>query len=114
MTKFDKVKELIQVVKQIDELKQKEQMLRQELLALLGRNEQISVDGYTVEKKVIKETITDPSELVKYGFDVSKVTVTVTKIDPVLVRTVGEKENKLYYREVDRIVVSRNKNNNGQ
>jgi hypothetical protein len=113
MTKFDKVKELIQVVKQLDELKQKEQELRRELLTMLNRNECVSVDGYTVEKKVIKETITDPNELAKYGFDLAKVTVTVTKIDPVLVRTVGEKENKLYYKEVDRIVVSRAKNNGG-
>jgi NCAIR mutase (PurE)-related protein len=111
MTKFDKVKELVQIVKQIDELKQKEQELRQELLSLLNRNECVNIDGYTVEKKIIKETITDPSELVKNGFDINKVTVTITKIDPVLVRTVGEKENKMYYKEVDRIVVVRNKNN---
>jgi hypothetical protein len=110
--KLDKVKELIQVVKQLDELKRKEQELRQELLTLLSRNEIISVDGYTVEKKVIKETITDPGELAKCGFDLAKVTVTITKIDPVLVRTIGEKENKLYYKEIERIVVSRAKNNN--
>jgi hypothetical protein len=107
MNKFNKAKELVEVVKQLDELKKKEQELRRELLSVFNKNESINIDGYIVAKKVVKETITDPSVLQQNGFDVNKVIVTITKVDPVLVKTIGEKENKVYYTETDRIIVSR-------
>jgi hypothetical protein len=65
------------------------------------------VNGYAVEKKVIKETITDAKVLADNGFDVSKVTVTITKVDPTLVKTIGEAEKKVYFNEKTQIRVTK-------
>lgn len=105
--KNNKAKQLVLVLQYIQRLKQKEMILREKLLALMEPNEEIEVGKWVVVKKVVKEAITDPQMLQQIGIDPSKVTVTVTKIDPVLVREIGKKENKPYYKEVERIYVKR-------
>jgi len=100
-------KELVGVIDQIEQLRQKEKELREKLLRLMNSGETIEVDGYTVVKKMVKETITDTDLLQQIGFDLSRVTVTITKVDPALVRTIGEKEGKKYYVEVEKIIVSK-------
>lgn len=107
--KTTKAKELIEITKKIEALKQIEEQLRKELLELLNNEESIIVDDSVVTKKIYKETITDPELLQQMGFDINRVVVTITKVDPKLVSEIGKKENKKYYVEKPRIVVSNKK-----
>ena len=79
--------------------------VREQLVAGMQDNESIQVDGYTVIKRLVKYTIVDPAQLFKNGFDIAKVTVTTTKVDPTLVKTIGKAEGKMYYSEKPRIFV---------
>ena len=100
---------LIDIVRKIEQLKKEEEEVRKKLLDLMKDNESVQSDGYTVTKKIIKETITDPDMLQKLGFDLNRVTVTITKIDPKLVKEIGEKEGKVYYTEKPTIYVTKQK-----
>lgn len=107
INKIEKAKQLVEITKQIEKLEEIERKLREELNQILNNDESIFIDDSVVTKKVFKETITDPEILRQMGFDLNRVTVTITKIDPKLVAEIGKKENKKYYQEKTRIVVSR-------
>jgi predicted phage-related endonuclease len=109
MTKQEKVKELVEVTKRIDADQDRAKTLRDELKTELKTGEAIPESGYVIEKKVVKSTITDANVLVKNGFDVSKVTITVTRIDPTLVKTIGLAEGKAYFSETETVCVSKQK-----
>ncbi|MEM2174228.1 MAG: hypothetical protein QXI58_01190 [Candidatus Micrarchaeia archaeon] len=98
---------LIKNVKEIEKLQQEIEFLREELKKNTQVGWEMSFDGYVVKHTTIKRTITDPEKLKEVGIDPSRVTVTITKIDPDLVRTVGKKENKPYYTVEERIVVEK-------
>ena len=109
MNKNELAFKLTKVIAKIEELRKLEQDLRSKLLELMHNNETVQVNGYNVTKKVIKETIIDPVMLQKFGFDLNRVTVTITKIDPKLVRVIGEAEKKVYYTEKPVIIVAKSK-----
>lgn len=107
INKIEKAKQLVEITKQIEKLEEIERKLREELNQILNNDESIFIDDSVVTKKVFKETITDPEILRQMGFDLNRVTVTITKIDPKLVSEIGKKENKKYYQEKTKIVVSK-------
>jgi regulator of replication initiation timing len=107
--KIEAAKQLVDVVEQIEKLKETERQLRDQLLKLMKDNESVQVNNRVVTKRVTKETITDPEMLKQLGFDLARVTVTITKIDPKLVRTIGEAEKKNYYVEKPVIIVTETK-----
>ena len=107
--KIEKAKQLVEVVEQIEKLKETEKQLREELLKIMKDNESIQVNAHTVTKRINKETITDPELLKQAGFNLNQVTVTITKIDPKLIRVIGEAEKKNYYTEKPVIVVAKTK-----
>lgn len=109
MTDMNKVRELVEVTKQIEAAQAKGKDLREQLLKEFADGESITDSGYVIEKKVVKTTIIDANELVKNGFDVSKVSVEITKIDPTIVKRIGEQEGKKYYAEKPTIFVSKEK-----
>jgi len=107
--RIDVAKQLVDVVEQIEKLKETEKQLRDQLLKLMKDNESVQVNGHIVTKRITKETIVDPELLKQLGFDLNRVTVTVTKVDPKLVRVIGEAEKKNYYVEKPVIVVTETK-----
>jgi regulator of replication initiation timing len=107
--KIEAAKQLVDVIEQIEKLKETERQLRDQLLKLMKDNESVQVNNHVVAKRITKETITDPEMLKQLGFDLARVTVTITKIDPKLVRTIGEAEKKNYYVEKPVIVVTETK-----
>jgi len=104
--KIEAAKQLVDVIEQIEKLKETERQLRDQLLKLMKDNESIQVNNHVVTKRITKETIVDPEMLKQLGFDLNRVTVTVTKVDPKLVRVIGEAEKKNYYVEKPVIVVT--------
>jgi hypothetical protein len=90
-------RKLVQVTQRLAKLEAADKELRKELLSLLADDESVAVNGVTVRKEMTRKTITDPTELVKNGFDVSRVVVTKTSVDPSLVKTIGQAEGKQYF-----------------
>lgn len=99
---------LVTIIKRIEKLTMHEEQLRNMLLTTMKDNESVTVGEYTVTKKLKKQTIVDPDKLIKLGFDISKVTVVIHKINPTLVKTIGVAENKPYFHEVPSIIVTKN------
>lgn len=110
MTLQELAAKIIKYTKTIETLQEKLEILKQTFKNQTSPGKIIYINGKAVEHALIKRTITDPNELTKIGIDPNKVTVTVTKIDPVLVKEIGEKENKKYYWEESRIIVKNVKN----
>ena len=89
---MSKTKELINVVKQIKELEEKDKALRQELLQELPDNYSEEIDGYIIKKREKKITTTDPEILKQAGISLERVLVHKQKIDPALVKRIAEQE----------------------
>lgn len=104
--------QLIKYTKEIERLTKEVENIKEKLKQLTVPGWSVTLDGYTVKHVSIKRTITDLNELQKLGYDLNRITVTITKIDPSLVRTIGEKENKPYYTIENRIVMVKNENKN--
>jgi regulator of replication initiation timing len=107
--RIEVAKQLVDVVEQIEKLRETEKQLRDQLLKLMKDNESVQINNRVVTKRVTRETITDPEMLKQLGFDLTRVTVTITKIDPKLVRVIGEVEKKNYYVEKPVIIVAETK-----
>lgn len=99
MTTIELATKLVKYHKMVETLNQKIVQLKEELLKQTQPGTVIKINSHIVEHKVIKETIKDPEMLKQLGIDLEKVTVTVTKIDPFLVKRVGEAQNVKYYTE---------------
>lgn len=87
-----------QVEKQIAKLKDK-------FIKSTPQGSKFEHNNYIIEHAGIKTTITDEETLIKLGFDLNRVKVTITKIDPKLVKTIGEQEKKEYYTLEDRVII---------
>ncbi|MFN3551379.1 MAG: hypothetical protein ACK4WJ_06200 [Endomicrobiia bacterium] len=97
--------ELVKYQKTINALEEKVKQLKELLIQNTKPGTIIKVNGNEVEHKLVKETITDIEMLRQIGIDPQKVTVTITKIDPLLVRRIGVMENKKYYIEKSNIFI---------
>jgi predicted phage-related endonuclease len=97
----EKVQELVKVVKELETLEQQEKDLRTQVKDQLPVGTTVVVDGYVVEHKLVRKTITDPAELNKIDPSiVVRATVTTTKLSPEQIKIIGEKEGKkVYYEE---------------
>ena len=102
-----KAKRLINIIIYQDQLKQKEHELRQELVNKLDMNNIIKINDWLIEKINKKITIVDPDKLKMIKINPRRVTVNIQKIDPNLVRIIGEKENKKYFDEQPTIIVKK-------
>ncbi len=95
--KLQVARKLVRTMQRLKKLEEMDEKLRKELISILDDNESVRVDDLSVRKVMTRKTITDPTELVKNGFDVSRVVVTKTSVDPSLVKTIGEAEGKKYF-----------------